>query len=564
MKAIKRYLNVFKGVSIPWILFISVLALSFIQSRVEVNAVSLTADIIDASRNAIDTELLIRYVTYTLSIGALYVAIAYIQNVACEKVNLGVRVKLWRKLMRLPAEYYDRDNGNELVTRVTTDASSASYYFSLVIDAAATIYAAVIMFKQLFAFEASLAAWALIVIPFCIAFSILYGTVLYVAGVRTRSTLAATMGYLSERVRNFRLIRAFGMEQAEEKKGQNYFWKQFKVDMFVNLAGVLQTFGMELTACICIVISFVAGGRMVADGSLSVGTLVGFYSLCVAAASRIGGLYLYFGSFMNYNGILQKIARIIEAPEETTTGIDFDVETQDIQVDKVSFSYQDSSILKDVCCTIPKGKVTAIIGTNGAGKSTLLKLLERLYEPSEGQVSYGGRNIAEFRPDSWRKSIAFVTQEKPLMSGTVRENILYGVERETSEDELIQAARMANAYDFIMATPGGFDAQVGPDGSNFSGGQQQCIAIARAIMRNPDYLLLDEATSNLDADSEKQVSEALGRLMKDRTTVMVAHKHSAARAADHIVIMRNGSVEAEGSPADLMQSSPYYRAFLKI
>ncbi len=150
------------------------------------------------------------------------------------------------------------------------------------------------------------------------------------------------------------------------------------------------------------------------------------------------------------------------------------------------------------------------------------------------------------------------------MSGTVRENILYGVERETSEDELIQAARMANAYDFIMATPGGFDAQVGPDGSNFSGGQQQCIAIARAIMRNPDYLLLDEATSNLDADSEKQVSEALGRLMKDRTTVMVAHKHSAARAADHIVIMRNGSVEAEGSPADLMQSSPYYRAFLKI
>lgn len=156
-----------------------------------------------------------------------------------------------------------------------------------------------------------------------------------------------------------------------------------------------------------------------------------------------------------------------------------------------------------------------------------------------------------------------MAQDKPLLSGTIRENILYGVERPVSEEELHQVAKMAGIYDFVMETPGGFDAQVGPGGSNFSGGQQQCIAIARAMMRNPDYLLLDEATSNLDVKSERQVSLALQNLMKGRTTVLIAHNYSATRFADQVIVMNGGQIEASGTPEELLEKNEYYRIFAK-
>ena len=227
----------------------------------------------------------------------------------------------------------------------------------------------------------------------------------------------------------------------------------------------------------------------------------------------------------------------------------------------MAFSYDARTALQDVSFRIPKGRITAIIGSNGAGKSTVFKLLERMYDPAEGQIRFGDTDVRSFELTSWRQSFAIVSQDKPLLSGTVRENILYGVRRKVSDEELEHVAKLANIYDFLMATPGGFDAQVGVNGSNFSGGQRQCIAIARAMMRNPDYLLLDEATSNLDAKSEQMVSQALKNLMAGRTTVMIAHNYSAVRDADHIIVMKDGKVEAEGTPEELMQTNEYYRTF---
>ena len=232
-------------------------------------------------------------------------------------------------------------------------------------------------------------------------------------------------------------------------------------------------------------------------------------------------------------------------------------------MDHVDFAYGTQPVLKDLTVTIPKGKVTAIIGTNGAGKTTLFKLLERMYVPSSGVIKFGDTNIEEFSLSSWRKSFAIVAQDKPLLSGTVRENILYGVERKVSEEELVKVAKMANAYDFIMETPGGFDAQVGPGGSNFSGGQQQCIVIARAMMRNPDYLLLDEATSNLDVKSEQLVTAALQNLMKGRTTILIAHNHSATQFADQVIVMQGGKIEDCGTPEELLERSEYYQTFAR-
>ena len=209
------------------------------------------------------------------------------------------------------------------------------------------------------------------------------------------------------------------------------------------------------------------------------------------------------------------------------------------------------------------GKATAIIGGNGAGKSTLFKLLTRLYEPKSGAIRFGGDNIADFALTGWRDRFAYVFQKDPLIGGTVRENITYGLDREVSEEELIAAAKKANCYDCIMAKPGGFDEDVGLGGSNFSGGQGQCISIARAMLRDADYLLLDEATSNLDVVSDAAVTEAMDHLMEGRTTIMIAHNFAATRNADYIIVMKDGTVEAAGTPEELQETNEYYRMFSK-
>ena len=209
------------------------------------------------------------------------------------------------------------------------------------------------------------------------------------------------------------------------------------------------------------------------------------------------------------------------------------------------------------------GMATAIIGGNGAGKSTLFKLLTRLYEPKSGAIRFGGDNIADFALTGWRDRFAYVFQKDPPIGGTVRENITYGLDREDSEEELIAAAKKANCYDCIMAKPGGFDEDVGLGGSNFSGGQAQCISIARAMLRDADYLLLDEATSNLDVVSEAAVTEAMDHLMEGRTTIMIAHNFAATRNADYIIVMKDGTVEAAGTPEELQETNEYYRMFSK-
>lgn len=563
IKAFKRYTKVFKGVRLPWVLLFLVVALSMVKSHVEVETVTLTASIIDGTENTIRTDELIHYVEFLLLSSVISIANNYISGLAYQKINLGVRLKLWNKMMRLPTKYYDADNGSSLVTRVTTDADSASNYFQLMINLFTAIYAGIVAYQKLFSFQASMATASLLIIPLTFGIAAVYGVLSYKAGAKSRNRLAATMGYLAERVRGMRLMKSFQMMDEEQDQADELFKKQCSADIQLSLVSMIQLAGMEIIGCISIIISFVMGGKLVSDGVITVGTLIGFYSLSSLASIRLVEVFSLLGSFAQNTGVMQKIGLVLEASEEPDTGYEMDVKDEDLNIKDLSFSYGDVPVLKEISCTIPKGKVTAVVGTNGAGKTTLFKLLERMYQPESGEICFGETNIEEFSLPSWRKSFAIVAQDKPLLSGTIRENILYGVERAVSEEELCRVAKMANIYEFVMETPGGFDAQVGPGGSNFSGGQQQCIAIARAMMRNPDYLLLDEATSNLDVKSEKLVTAALQNLMKGRTTILIAHNYSAAQFADQVIVMNQGQIEAFGTPEELLKSNEYYRTFAK-
>lgn len=561
MKRIKRYQNIFRGVRIPWVMLAVLLILNIIESHVFLEQTTLTADIIDTSQKAINANQLVRFIVVLLVNSALSISINYINGWTDPKLSYGVRNKLWNKLMHLPTRYYDQESGDTLVSRVTTDSDHSATYFNIAIQFVSTVYASTVAVRQMYRYNPQLTFYMLIAMPILLTISALVGKLSFTANKKAQVAFADALGYLVERTRNLRLIKAARMEHAEQQSGKKRFDRQFQVSLLSTTVNSLTAALIPIFGGVGIVVSFVMGGRLVQEGVITVGKLVGFYTLAGLLSTHMLTFLQLYTSLKEANGRLDKVAELLETPDEKQEGIEFDVADADLVAENVSFSYSDTPTLNGVSFRIPKGQITAIVGPNGAGKSTLFKLLERMYDPDSGILRFGEENIKKYNLSSWRGSFAIVSQDKPLLSGTVRENILYGVRRKVEEDELIRVAKLANIYDFVMATPGGFDAPVGMAGSNFSGGQRQCIAIARAMMRNPDYLLLDEATSNLDAKSEKMVSQALTNLMKGRTTVMIAHNYSATRDATHIVVMKDGKVEAEGSPEEMLASNEYYRAF---
>ena len=561
MKRIKRYQNIFREVRIPWVMLAVLLILNIVESHVFLEQTTLTADIIDTSQKAINANQLVRFIVVLLVNSALSISINYINGWTDQKLSYGVRNKLWNKLMHLPTRYYDQESGDTLVSRVTTDSDHSATYFNIAIKFVSTVYASAVAVRQMYRYSPQLTFYMLIAMPILLTISALVGKLSFTANKKAQVAFADALGYLVERTRNLRLIKAARMEHAEQQAGKKRFDRQFQVSLLSTTVNSLTAALIPIFSGVGIVVSFVMGGRLVQEGVITVGKLVGFYTLSGLLSAHMLTFLQLYTSLKEANGRLDKVAELLETPDEKQEGIEFDVADADLVAENVSFSYSDTPTLNGVNFRIPKGQITAIVGPNGAGKSTLFKLLERMYDPDSGMLRFGEEDIKKYDLSSWRGSFAIVSQDKPLLSGTVRENILYGVRRKVEEDELIRVAKLANIYDFVMATPGGFDAPVGMGGSNFSGGQRQCIAIARAMMRNPDYLLLDEATSNLDAKSEKMVSQALTNLMKDRTTVMIAHNYAATRDATHIVVMNDGKVEAEGSPEEMLASNEYYRTF---
>ena len=558
----RQYVGIFHGIRIPWIMLLLVLLASMVESQLFVRQTTLTADIIDGTQQAIDYAKLVKFVLVTAGQAVISILVILLGGWVYQRINLRVRNKLWSKLMRLPTRYYDGESGDALVSRVTTDASQSYVYFRVAVDLITAVYAAVVSYRQMAKYSPVLSRYILLLIPVLLIMAWLFGKLNFIAGQKGQTTFSKTLGYLVEKTRNLRLVKAARMEYREQQRGKELFHKQFRAGLWAIFSNSSSVLLIEILSCAATAITFILGRSLVAGGEISVGKLLGFYTISNMMIVRIIQLLMLYGALKQGNGQMEKIAQILDAPEEKQEGVEFDVGDQDIVAEHIDFSYGDRPVLKDVHFTIPKGKVTAIIGSNGAGKSTMFKLLERMYDPDRGHIRFGQTDVKKFNIRSWRESFAIVSQDKPLLSGTVRDNILYGTRRNVSEEELVRVAKQANVYDFVMDTPGGFDAQVGMGGGNFSGGQRQCIAIARAMMRNPDYLLLDEATSNLDARSEQVVSQALTNLMKGRTTVMIAHNYSATKAADHIVVMKDGRVEAEGSPAELLETNAYYRAFV--
>ena len=506
-------------------------------------------------------------ITAIIFIGGLIVGAlsGLILGIFGEDVVAKLRKTLWQKLLHLPVKYFDNTKTGEISSRLVNDTSQVKNLL------ANTLPNAVTSLLQFFGALVIMMAmdWQMTLIMF-IAVPLVVVALLPIMqqsrkiGRKRQDELANFSSDSTSVLSEIRLVKSSNGEPKELNVGSNRISSLYDI-------GVKEAFINSLTQPIInmMMLLFLGilgyGAIRVMNGSLTMGALVSFLMYLFQIMSPVIIISQFFNELSKTSGSTQRINEMLNEPEEIAQDEqNVDITNKELKLEHVDFSYKDGKpILHDINVQAKPNTVVAFAGPSGGGKSTIFSLIERFYKPTAGEITIGGENIDEISLENWRKQIGLVGQNSAVMPGTIRENLLYGLEREVSDDELWQALNMAYAKNFVQEMDDQLDIQIGERGIKLSGGQRQRIAIARAFLRNPKILMLDEATASLDSESEAMVQKALSSLMKDRTTLVIAHRLSTIVDADTIYFIDHGTVSGSGKHEELIKSTPLYAEYVK-
>lgn len=488
----------------------------------------------------------------------------YLLNYAGQKVVAGIRDRLWKKLLVLPVRYYDNHQTGDTISRMTNDtavikgliAEHAAGFITGIISIIGSII--VLLYMD---WKMTLIMFSVFPIAFLILFPL--GRQMFKISKGMQAETASFTSVLNRVLSEIRLVKAANAEPVEYKEGSEGIQKLFKFGLREGKIQALMAPLVTFVMLMLFVVLFGYGGMRVASGAISAGQLVAFMLYLFQIVMPITQITQFFNQAQKAMGATDTILKVLEDEEENPhAGVVVGNASQSIRFDKVTYGYKDGeAVLKDVSFTMEAGKVTAIVGPSGSGKTTTFSLLERFYAPQVGAITLGADKIDQFSLVSWRSQIGYVSQESPLIAGTIRDNICYGLQREVTLEELKRASQMAYADAFIEELPQQYETEVGERGIKLSGGQRQRIAIARALLRDPKILMLDEATSSLDSKSEVVVQQALQNLMQGRTTLVIAHRLSTVVDADQIIFLDKGVVTGNGTHQELLETHEMYREF---
>ncbi|WP_239751953.1 ABC transporter ATP-binding protein [Mammaliicoccus sp. H-M34] len=489
----------------------------------------------------------------------------YLLSKIGEKTIYSIRAKLWQHLINLKMSFFDKNESGQLMSRITDDTNVINLFISekapSVLPSLLTLIGSIVM---LFILDWQMTLITFIILPIFIGIMIPLGKKMGKISKETQTEIAKFSGLLGRVLTEMKLVKVTTSETNELGKTKvtllsiyNLGLKEAKIRAIISpLSGII------MTVTVAIILGF--GGIRVSSGAITAGTLVAMIFYVIQLSAPILSFSMFITDYKKAVGASERIYEIYQEEIEKI-GIDSNrpvADHQDITFKNVSFGYEDNLVIKDLSLSIHSGEVTAFVGPSGSGKSTLFSLIERLYPLEHGEILYGNESIQDISLKYWRQKIGYVMQSNAMMSGTIRDNLTYGINEAVSDETLIHYTKMARCYDFIMEFPQGFETEIGERGTKLSGGQRQRIDIARSFIKNPDILLLDEATANLDSESEYYIQQALNELMKDRTTIVIAHRLATIKKANQIIFLDKGEITGAGTHSELITTHDKYRHFV--
>lgn len=477
-----------------------------------------------------------------------------------EKSLASLRQATYSHLIKLPVSFFNVKRVGELNSRISSDISILQETFTITL--AEFIRQIIIIFGgiTILLFQSpELTLFMLSVVPLVVIIAVIFGRFIRKFSKDVQKNVAESNTVVEETLQGIFNVKAYTHEFLEILRYSQKTDAVAKVGMKGGTYRAAFSSFIVLGIFGTIVAVLWRGANLMADGELPVGELISFLLYSGFIGGSIGGLANVYSSLQKAIGATEELLEIFDEPIEDLNETETQEKIKDfkgkVEIKDLSFSYPsrpEIEVLKKINLTVNPGEQIAIVGPSGSGKSTLVSLLLRLYKTNSGSLVFDGKNAEEYGLSSLRNEMAIVPQDVFLFGGSIRENIIYG-KPDASEEEIIEAAKQANAWEYIEKFPEGLDTIVGERGVQLSGGQRQRVAIARAVLKNPKILILDEATSALDAESENLVQAALEELMKGRTSIVIAHRLATIRKADKIVVIENGEVIETGSHDELVK-----------
>ncbi|WP_321827671.1 ABC transporter ATP-binding protein [Maribacter dokdonensis] len=479
-----------------------------------------------------------------------------------------LRNELYDKTVELPISYYSEKRKGDTIARITSDVLEIQHSFlsilELIVREPLTIIFTIIAMLTI---SPKLTLFVFLFLPLSGFLISLIGKSLKRKSDKVQQEQGYFLSILEETLGGLRVIKAFNVESVFARKFQSSTKRFFNFSNSLlnrqNLASpTSEFFGI---AAIGVILWY--GGQMVlVEKTLEAELFITYMALSYQILTPAKAISKASYGVKKGNAAAERVLEVLETENpisEIDNPIQQDNFTKAVTIDNISFKYEDEYVLKNFNLTVEKGKTVALVGQSGSGKSTIANLVTRFYDVNEGEISIDGNNIKNLSKKSLRGLLGLVTQDSILFNDTVKNNIGLGKENATDE-EIIAAAKIANAHDFIMDLPKGYDTNIGDSGNKLSGGQKQRLSISRAVLKNPPIMILDEATSALDTESERLVQDALEKMMKNRTSIVIAHRLSTIQNADTIVVLQKGEIVEQGTHAELLELNGTYKKLVEM